>query len=94
MENFIASQATNMATNILNEEKEADGKEGNSESGKSASKRNKMLILVLLAVLFCIQFFREIFANESIMQQLFYLANNYVNTTRVHECSRMQKVNE
>lgn len=51
------------------------------------SIKYKVLMLAIVAILFCIQFFREIVSSDFLMNQVFYLANNYVNASRARECS-------
>lgn len=85
MENFLTAQVTNV---LKEEESIAETVEKNGEGSLRTVKsvKYKVLMLLAIAMLFCIQSFREIVSSEYLMQNIFYLANNYVNSSKANGC--------
>lgn len=80
-------------TSVLKDEDRAAEPGTKEETFKVAkSMKYKVLMLIVVAVLFCIQFFRELLTSESLVNQVFHLANNYINASRPIDCSCATKV--
>lgn len=57
------------------------------EETSSPGLRAKAILLIACAVLILFQGFKEILTSEFIMNNVFNLLNNYVNSTRENKCN-------
>ena len=60
----------------------------------SSGLRSKAILLIACALMLMFQGLKEILTSEFIMSNVFYLANNYINSTRTPECQCMQTQDE
>lgn len=82
MEDIIAEQLT--ALTKENDETQETNKE---KMAVSTGLRYKVILLVCGVVLLLINMMKEILTSELIMENVFYLINNYINSTREMQCN-------